>query len=725
MAAPSILSGVIVMYSRPRRALARALLAASALSAPAFAQSPAVLPPIDAEEVDAAPPSDPGETEINATALKRRGVGSSDTIGLLRGLPGVAVSSNGGFSSLPVVRGLADDRVLVTVDGQAITSYCPNHMNPAGSYVLPSRVESIALMPSLSPVSAGGDNIAGVIAIATHAPAFAEPGAGWSVGGSVGASYRSVADAMGASAGLLVQGEHVSLSYDGSWSRAENYKAGGGRRVRATLYEVYDHAATLAIAAGPGVVSLRAGRHYSPYEGFPTQRMDMTANESDFVDLAYEAAYGWGELSARASWRTVDHEMNFLQDKGGAANGGMPMISKGEDLSAQIAASLPLEDGGSFKLGLDAFSQDLDDYWPPVAGSMMMGPLTYLNINGGRRERLGLWGEWNAVPSPDLSTQLGVRLEQVRTDTGDVQPYSWMGMMNAADAAAATAFNALDRARSDVTVDVTAKAVWRASDIATLEIGYARKTRAPNLYERYAWGRGFMSSAMTSFAGDANSYVGDPDLKPEVANTFAATFRLAGVDGKAEVTIGGYYTLVEDFIDAVKLADRPGGFVFLQFANVDARIMGIDATGRVELCDDAASGKGTLTVSAAWVEGENRDTGGDLYHMQPLTVRLGLEHEIGRWSSAAELELVAEKSAVDTLRHEPVTGRYALLNLRTSWQGEAVRVDLAIENVFDAAYDLPLGGVSYGDYDAGGQVPPIRALPGPGRSFNVGLSVPF
>ena len=85
MAAPSILSGVIVMYSRPRRALARALLAASALSAPAFAQSPAVLPPIDAEEADAAPPSDPGETEIDATALKRRGVGSSDTIGLLRG----------------------------------------------------------------------------------------------------------------------------------------------------------------------------------------------------------------------------------------------------------------------------------------------------------------------------------------------------------------------------------------------------------------------------------------------------------------------------------------------------------------------------------------------------------------------------------------------------------------------------------------------------------------
>jgi iron complex outermembrane receptor protein len=43
----------------------------------------------------------------------------------------------------------------------------------------------------------------------------------------------------------------------------------------------------------------------------------------------------------------------------------------------------------------------------------------------------------------------------------------------------------------------------------------------------------------------------------------------------------------------------------------------------------------------------------------------------------------------------------------------------------DTAYDLPLGGVSFGDFKAEGGVPPIRPLPGPGRSINLSLTYAF
>ena len=49
---------------------------------------------------------------------------------------------------------------------------------------------------------------------------------------------------------------------------------------------------------------------------FANQRMDMTGNVSSFADLRYDGAYAWGEVSTRLSWRDVDHEMNFLADKG-------------------------------------------------------------------------------------------------------------------------------------------------------------------------------------------------------------------------------------------------------------------------------------------------------------------------------------------------------------------------------------------------------------------------
>jgi iron complex outermembrane receptor protein len=704
--------------------MAGACVAALAVPHFAQAQTATALPPIQASAAPEAA-SSPSEVQVTGKTLARRAAGSADTMSLIAGEPGMAVYANGGISSLPVMRGLADSRVLVTVDGVEITTFCPNNMNPPGSYVLPGRVDAISILPTLSPVSAGGDNIAGVIAVTTRPPTFAAEGAGPRVTGEVGASYRSVADAVGATAQVNVAGERFSLGYEGAWNRAENYRTGDGRRARSTLYEAYDQALTLALLTDHGVATLRAGKHFSPYEGFPTQRMDLTENESSFADLRYEGTYGWGEVTAKASWRSVDHEMNFLADKGGSANGGMPMNTQGRDLSASLAVSVPLKDGGAVRAGIEAHRADVDDWWPPVAGSMMMGPQTYWNINNGRRERTGLWGEWEAKPSADWTTLLGARFEHIETDAGPVQPYAWTGMMNMADAMAARAFNARDRGRADDNVDVTAKAIWRANDTTSVEFGYARKTRTPTLYERYAWGLGTMSSSMTSFAGDANAYVGDPDLKPEVAHNLAATVKYVSLDGTRGLTLSAYHSRVVDFIDAVKLADLANGFVQLRFANVNARLYGFDASGYAQVWDTPALGRGTVTGTLSWVEGENRDSGDNLYHMTPLTLRLGLEQAKGRWTNQAEVELVGEKDAVNALRHEPKTAAYALLNLRSSWKGERVRVDLAVENLFDTAYDLPLGGVSFGDFKAGGSVPPIQALPGPGRSINLGLTFAF
>ncbi|MFN3523455.1 MAG: TonB-dependent receptor [Phenylobacterium sp.] len=712
--------------STPVRARAAALLAgvaAAALSVPALAQPAAELPPVEAAV--AAEPQAPatGQSTLAGEVLARRRAGAADSMSLIAGEPGVGLYANGGVSSLPVVRGLADDRVLVTIDGAESTAFCPNHMNPTGSYVSPARVDEISIQPTLSPVSAGGDNIAGVIAVTTRPPAFAAEGEGVKVEGEVGASLRSVADAVGASGRVSLAGERLSLTYEAAWNRADNYKSGEGRRVRSTLYEAYDQALTLAWLTDRGVLSLKAGRQFQPYQGFPTQRMDLTENDSLFADLRYEASYGWGELTAKASWRSVDHEMNFLADKGGSAAGGMPMLSQGRDLAASLAAAVPLKDGGSARVGLEAHRADLDDWWPPVAGSMMMGPQTYWNVTDGRRERTGVWGEWEARPAERWTTHLGARYEHVETDAGPVQPYAWTGMMNMADAMAARAFNARDRGRADDNLDLTAKAVWRASQAATLEFGYARKTRTPNLYERYAWGRGAMSSAMTSFAGDANSYVGDPDLKPEVAHHLAATLNLAG-EGR-ELTVSVYRSQVEDFIDAVKLADLANGFVRLRFANVDAELYGLDAKGAAQVWDTPGFGRGVVTATLSYVQGENRDSGDDLYHMTPLTVRLGLEQAKGRWTNVAEVELVGEKDAVNALRHEPQTAAYALMNLRSSWTTGRLRADVAVENLFDTAYDLPLGGVSYGDYRAAGSTGAIQPLPGPGRSFNLALTLAF
>ena len=74
-----------------------------------------------------------------------------------------------------------------------------------------------------------------------------------------------------------------------------------------------------------------------------------------------------------------------------------------------------------------------------------------------------------------------------------------------------------------------------------------------------------------------------------------------------------------------------------------------------------------------------------------------LEHKLGNWSSAAELQLVDTKNDVETVRNELQTPGYALVNLRSSYQWGQVRFDLGVENLFNQQYYSPLGGAYLGN----------------------------
>ena len=713
----------------------RFLISAAALCvAPclAYAQDARELPPIVAEQDESATAL--SRTELSGEALAAARASSPDAMATLRGQPGFSAFSNGGISALPSVRGMSDDRLLTTIDGAPATAFCPNHMNPASSYMLSGRLTRVTMIPTLSPVSAGGDNIGGVIALESAVPIFATPDQGLSVSGNVGAAYRSISRGWSGNVSATLAGEHASLGYDAAYAYGANYKDGAGDQVRSSAFESYDQAVTLGLRSDQGdLFTFKIGRAFAPYEGFPTQRMDMTENDSVFVNAAYERGFSWGDLRAAANWRSVDHEMNFLDDK---LPGDMPMLSEGEDYGAQISVrNVSVSGVGSLSGGVELFFTELDDYWPPVSGSMMMGPDDYININDGERNRYALWGEWSASPSEHWTTTAGLRYERVEMDAGDVRPYG-TGMMQIDDVNAAAAFNARSHAREDDNIDATLTALWRPNETSAYEFGFARKTRSPNLYERYTWGRGAMSSSMTSFAGDANAYVGNLDLEPEIAHSLAASAEFTSADGRDAIKVSAYHSWVTDYIDADYLQDLPLGmggamptnttFVQLQFANHDATLYGFEVSGHSELWSNAGFGVGVLSASLSYTHGTNEDTGDALYHIAPLTAFVSLEQSLGRWTNTLELELVDEKDRVNDLRHEPETGGYALAHLRTSAEFGNVRLDLGIENVFDTQYELPLGGVSYGDYRyEGGGARPLDPLAGPGRSFNIGLNVSF
>lgn len=72
----------------------------------------------------------PGSTSVDQQTLENLAPASSDSASLLRNVPGVSLNGAGGFSSLPAIRGLADDRLRIKVDGMDLVASCPKSHEP-------------------------------------------------------------------------------------------------------------------------------------------------------------------------------------------------------------------------------------------------------------------------------------------------------------------------------------------------------------------------------------------------------------------------------------------------------------------------------------------------------------------------------------------------------------------------------------------------------------------
>lgn len=708
-------------------------------------------------------------SEVETAEITRKRAAVSDTAKLLEDIPGFSLYGGGGVSSLPVIHGLNDDRIKVQVNGMSITSACANHMNPPLSYIDRSNVGKITALAGITPVSLGGDSIGGTIIIDSPEPVFAEPGKDILINGSASSFYRSNGDAFGGNIAAGIANQNFRLDYTGSHTESNNYSDANGDAVQSSAYENQNHAATLSFKHDNHLVVIKGGQQHIPFQGFPNARMDLTNNDSIFGNIMHKGTFDWGNLESKFYIESTQHSMDIGQDKQKLAfappNNLMPMDTSGRNLGYKIQAEIPFNERDTLRVGNEYHNSTIDDWWSPVNPNVpgarpplyMMAPERYTNINNGERDRVGTFAEWEANWSPEWRTMLGLRYDHTSSNTGDVQPYNpnLLGttamMPNAAGArsalAAANAFNALDHERNFDTFDVTALVHYTPNSMSQYEFGYARKNRAPNIYELYTWGRRPMDMAMNGWFGDGNGYVGNINLTPETAHTvsFTADFH-EPKNNIWEFKATPYFTYVNNFIDADRCTNKFGAFdmactaanqtatnkyVYLQYANHDARLWGVDVSGRADLYRDITLGDFSAQTVMSYVRGERMD-GGNLYHMMPFNTKLTLNHKLSGWQNALEMQFVDSKDDVQAIRNETQTPSYILLNARTGYEWKMLRLDVGLDNVLDKQYFHPLAGAYLGDRfgmnptgDPATTVPWGRNVAGMGRSVYVGLSVKY
>ncbi len=699
---------------------------------------------------------------ISAKALKSQLAATNDTASLLSRFAGVSVKQAGAVSGLPSIRGLADDKLRIQVDGMDLVAACPNHMNPPLSYQAPADINKIQVFAGVTPVSLGGDSIGGTIISESVTPEFS---ANPQFEGRWGAFYRSNNQARGTHLKLSQSNQQHSVSYSGNWSRGNNYRAAedfrtqtaSGRpghlialnEVASSAFETQNHQLRLARQQADDLFEIQLGYQRMPFQGFPNQRMDLLDNQQKRVNMSWQRNTTWGQLQSRLYQEKVEHFMDFGPDRqfwygslagmgqpcepirfhgdpAGTCASGMPMYSESTNSGFNFSSVINLSSMSLVRLGSAWQQFQLDDYWTASGGAM--GPGTFLNINNGIRSRVAVYAEHELTLTNDWLLQYGARHEWVRRDADPVTGYSNASNAMGMQAAQAAAFNQADRKHHDDNLDLSLLSRYQFTPQWQIELALAQKNRSANLYEAYAWSSWAMAASMNNLVGDGNGYVGQLGLRPERARLLSASLSWQSTNQQHRLSFKPYLTKVDHYIDAVAANSswKAGQYNILQYQNQAAELKGLDLTAETQLANNTA-GHWQLLTTVSYLDASNTETDSRLYQTQPLHARFSLSHQLAGWENSLEWQLTKRKTSVSTVRGEQATPGFGLLHLRFSHSWQQLRLDLGVENMLDKFYFQPQGGA----YTAQGMTMSLNGIPfglrmpGMGRSVHVGFSYEF
>jgi len=692
---------------------------------------------------------------------------SYDSGELLNYFLGVNPIQNGGFSTLPSIQGLSDDRIKIKVDGMDLISSCANHMNAPLSYTVPSNIESMSIVAGLSSVSQGGDNIGGVIKINSFTPFFddleswlysqkAETfynknldslGSGWLLNNQVQTFYKSNNDTLGANFTSTAASSNTVIRYFGSGVEGNNYYAGSsfkeagaaatdrgylaGDEVGSTEFKNTNHQLNISKKLDNHIYGAQLAYHYSPYEGFANQRMDAVENENFQGKLSLDSEFVWGKTKFLTYFDDTHHEHNFGSDKQFmyGSGRGMRMLADGQTFGLNLDSEIYLNDQSTLKAGIEYQYYRLDDKFPATAGSSMMQPNTFINVNNGQRDRFDAYAQIDQIWSEEWLMSLGLRYGLVIMDADNVSGYAPTDMMSSYQNRDSTNFNSSDRSKDDHNFDVSLLSKYTPSDQTTFEFGYTMKSRSPNLYQRYTWSTWTMASNMNNLYGDGNGYVGNINLDAETAHKVGFLLSHEAQNLTWNFKFNPYYSYIHDYIDVEsQTTNRTDGFRLLKFYNHDAFIYGIDVMANFRLLELESLGLFTGLSKINYQRGRNHDNDTNLYNLMPLNLTVALNHHVGSWTNTLSLLAVDKKDKVDDVRLERTTPSYVVLDYKTSYVYESLTFDFGIDNLFDKKYDDPVGGEYLGQ---GATMSTAKtkssgsSVPGMGRSFNFAISYQF
>jgi len=646
--------------------------------------------------------------EATPYAIPPLSIATPDTGDMIKRLPGANINSNGPLTSIAQYRGLFGDRVNVLIDGVRISKAGPNSMDSPLSYLPASRVADVALYRGIAPVSSGIETIGGTMMANSKKAEFAS-GDEAEFHGNATAGYAENGNSRYAGILASVATQNHRFQVAGSVDRGNDLEFDSGT-IAPSRHERDTVGINYAFQKLGHEVELDIEHHDTGETGTAALPMDiMYARGENYKIKFSKDLYNGGKFNARLNYQDSEHLMNNYTLRTAPMMGPRFALTDVETYGYRFTYDL-----NNWLVGIDGDQAEHNAtmYNPDMSAFFLE------NYKGVERDRNSIFAEWNGQLNDSWKLETGVRYTRVSMNADQVA-----SSMAGAAATLAANFNAADRDQDDNLVDLAAVFTHKMNDNLDIELGLARKERAPSYQERYLWA----TMESTSGLADGNNYIGDVNLDAETA--YQAEIGFDWHNEKAAFSPRAFYHHINDYIQGTDygcpmmgdpvcmLSGMMGDATPLQYRNVDAKLYGLDANWFAAL-----SNTWQLDGTVSYVRGERRDTSDNLYRIAPLTARTMLSYVQTEWRVGVEAVTVASQNQVSVENGEQKTAGYAVFNLSGNYQPtQNITLTAGVNNLFDREYQNHLGG--YNRISDNPDIAQMDRLPGLGRSAFIGANV--
>ena len=618
------------------------------------------------------------ETPLSTTSLDRAELLRRNAQNLgeaLRGEPGLAVASDGAQGQNPVIRGLKKESVVLLVDGMRVNSAQPQ--GAIASFMTLGLADRVEVVKGPTSVLYGTGALGGAINLRLPQASF-EPG----VGAEATAAYDSATSGLrGSALAKAAQGDHA-LMVGASVARIGDYSSPNGKEALTgydsdALIGQYrfriDAAQQLRVSVQQQVdtdVWYPGSKKAHPVAPAVVGNtiVHSPRQERQLLEAGYNRK-GSGatplNLDVRAYRQTVERQIWSFSDKQNAekAKTRVTFATDGADARAEWL----LNPQHLLSFGANAWRMTASPERYIAAAPAGSALLRNDPFNNGRIDAFGMFVQ-DDMRFGKLNVLAGLRHDTVE------------GRADSINNGATTA----GLARRDSAASGSLGLIYEVAPLLRPFANLSRGFRAGEMRERFE----------SSPRGDGYHYLGDPQIRPEIATQFEAG--LKGSADRLQYAASAYRQRITDYITGQPTGAVVGGLPVKQTINLGSvTIRGLEASVRRQI-----AGSHWLSAAYSQVRGTNDAQGEPLFQMPADELSLGWEGAVAQaWTADATLRLVKRQDRVATVfsrGSENATPGFGTIDMGATWRyAKAQSLRVALKNLADKAYHEHLAeGVS-------------------------------